>query len=343
MLERSDHGTRHPLLSALLTSAARWRLLDVAPVTRLVVHPKAGAETVEDRLSVLLSRKVRVGVRFGRARAHRAIVLQVFGDDGGTLAFVKASATPESVRALSAEHDNLVQASNTQVEGLEAPRVLGYESWGGLTLLVLSPLSSNPGEQVSAGDKPPVSTMRRFAVALGTTSRTLAASSFLEHLAREVEEVQSESARETLVEAIQALREACGDVELEFGQWHGDWVPWNMIATPTSLRLWDWEHVQDDVPLGFDVLHYRAQQLRNATQPNTFLRAERVWLDEAPALLAPMGVPSERVDCTVVCYLVKINSRYIRETQRSPGPVSRNGWGLQLLQRLAETLREGGR
>jgi hypothetical protein len=135
-----------------------------------------------------------------------------------------------------------------------------------------------------------------------------------------VAEVRSEAARAILMNALQSLEESSGHVTLEFGRWHGDWVPWNMIATASNLRLWDWEHVEDDVPIGFDVLHYRAQQLRNASQPTALSRAEQVWLNEAPALLTHMGLQPSQAACTVSCYLVKINTRYLRETQRGPAP-----------------------
>jgi hypothetical protein len=151
MLERSDQGTRHPVLSSLLTRGARWRLLGLLPLTRLHVYPETSHQTVEAHLSGILGRPVRVGLRLGRARPHRAIVLQVFGSDGSTLAFVKAGATPESVSALAVEHRNLLQAQDQDVEGLEVPHVFHFGSWGDLSLLILSPLSSSPGDDVSAG------------------------------------------------------------------------------------------------------------------------------------------------------------------------------------------------
>ena len=40
-----------------------------------------------------------------------------------------------------------------------------------------------------------------------------------------------------------------------------------------EVLLWDWEHYEEGVPVGFDALHFRGQQLRNAERkPSTAAR-----------------------------------------------------------------------
>jgi hypothetical protein len=59
--------------------------------------------------------------------------------------------------------------------------------------------------------------------------------------------------------AIDALAARDGDLTLEFGDWHGDWVPWNMARHRDGLLVWDWENRAPDVPIGFDLAHQAFQ------------------------------------------------------------------------------------
>ena len=98
------------------------------------------------------------------------------------------------------------------------------------------------------------------------------------------------------------------------GSWHGDWTPWNMSRTGTRVLLWDWEHFAHGVPLGFDALHYRAQELRNGGR--TDHAAERLWLSEAPGLLAQDAeLRSNVVHVVVTAYLLEVNLRYVLDRQ----------------------------
>jgi hypothetical protein len=59
--------------------------------------------------------------------------------------------------------------------------------------------------------------------------------------------------------AIDALAERDGDLRLEFGDWHGDWVAWNMARHRGELLVWDWENRAAGVPVGFDLAHQAFQ------------------------------------------------------------------------------------
>jgi hypothetical protein len=62
------------------------------------------------------------------------------------------------------------------------------------------------------------------------------------------------------VRAAAALRARYGEVAMEFGHWHGDWVPWNLGTHRGRLVAWDWEHHAADVPVGFDLAHHGFQR-----------------------------------------------------------------------------------
>jgi hypothetical protein len=55
------------------------------------------------------------------------------------------------------------------------------------------------------------------------------------------------------------LEAGYGDVPLEYGFCHGDFVPWNLARLGERLYIWDWENSEPDAPLGFDAVHYHFQ------------------------------------------------------------------------------------
>jgi hypothetical protein len=59
--------------------------------------------------------------------------------------------------------------------------------------------------------------------------------------------------------AVAAVERRDGALRLEFGDWHGDWVPWNMARHRGRLTVWDWENRAAGVPVGFDLAHHAFQ------------------------------------------------------------------------------------
>ena len=66
-----------------------------------------GSTYLED----VLRQPVRVGVRLGRVRADRVLVLQVLAADGTTLAFAKLGSTDISDARLAVEAGNCAESS----------------------------------------------------------------------------------------------------------------------------------------------------------------------------------------------------------------------------------------
>ncbi|PWR12748.1 hypothetical protein DKT68_02545, partial [Micromonospora acroterricola] len=73
-----------------------------------------------------------------------------------------------------------------------------------------------------------------------------------------------------------ALARRHGGTAVEFGHWHGDWVPWNLGRHAGRLVAWDWEHSGPDVPVGFDLAH-------DAFQRSLVLRGEPAAVAAAAA------------------------------------------------------------
>jgi hypothetical protein len=62
--------------------------------------------------------------------------------------------------------------------------------------------------------------------------------------------------RSTLEQIAEDVEKSHGRRAIEFGSWHGDFVPWNLARLGERLYVWDWESSALSAPLGFDALHF---------------------------------------------------------------------------------------
>jgi hypothetical protein len=136
---------------------------------------------------------------------------------------------------------------------------------------------------------------------------------------------------------IRAAVERLGScVELEFGDWHGDWVPWNLGEVTsadgvTRLVAWDWEHRGTNVPVGFDLAHqaFNTALVVGGQPADRAAEAAREALRRhGPALRVPLAV----VDVVVDAYLAEM---WLRTSRMAAGGA---GWNADLHPILLEVL-----
>lgn len=105
--------------------------------------------------------------------------------------------------------------------------------------------------------------------------------------------------------AVHRLADRYGAVQVEFGHWHGDWVPWNLGRYGGQLVAWDWEHSGRDVPVGFDLAH-------DAFQRSVVLRGEPAYVaahavdGQLEALAGMLGLDLEQRRMIVQSYLIEM-------------------------------------
>lgn len=144
--------------------------------------------------------------------------------------------------------------------------------------------------------------------------------------------------RERAVNADPAIRDAVeafvardGDVTLEFGDWHGDWVPWNLGRHRGRLLAWDWENRGSCAPVGFDLAHQLFQvALSTHRQPATeAAEAMAAGLDRyGPAL----GLDPTRQRTVGDAYLIEL---WLRTYELATGGA---GWNRKLHPSLLDIL-----
>lgn len=341
-LLRHDPGQRHARTLTVLALLQSRGLLRRLPLARVLVEVRSPETTVAAHLTRMLGQQVAVCVRFGRRRWNRTLVLQVLGDSGRTCAFVKMTTDPSAVETLDREGATLRRAADLlRGSRVQCPELLWRGTWREYTMLAMSALVPTVA---SAGDPDspasiPVTHMLELALSVRAPGMEVIQANYTARQSRSIDQLSTSTDALVLRQAHTFLLEQYGEVSLEVGAWHGDWVPWNMAWSGENVLLWDWEHFAEDVPIGWDLVHYRAQQLRIGV--GTGAAEEDRWLAETPSLLErELGLDARSSFALMLSYLIEVNIRYVAdraaETQIMP---PRAGWGLPLLTRLTDGLR----
>jgi hypothetical protein len=107
------------------------------------------------------------------------------------------------------------------------------------------------------------------------------------------------------------LEQSLGDRGLQFGAWHGDWVPWNLARQGRQLFAWDWEYSGHEAPLGFDLLHYQFQTAF-VFEGRTVAEAAERCLGGGVSLLRRLGLPEDLAANVAGLYLLEVLLRDYR-------------------------------
>ncbi|WBB77291.1 hypothetical protein O7606_13375 [Micromonospora sp. WMMD882] len=137
----------------------------------------------------------------------------------------------------------------------------------------------------------------------------------------------------TFRDVVVALAERYGEVSLEFGDWHGDWVPWNLGDHRGRLIAWDWENSGSDRPVGFDLAHQGFQSaLSLGGRPAAEAAEQMVALLDRHG--AALGLDADRRRLVGDAYLVEL---WLRTAELAAGG---GGWSPKLYPALPKVLAE---
>ncbi|GAA3914819.1 hypothetical protein Aau02nite_42000 [Amorphoplanes auranticolor] len=198
--------------------------------------------------------------QLGQAELHAAIgirppdphhkpTLQLFDADGRPRGYAKIGwndGTRAMVRAEAATLTELPAGNGFP----PAPRLILHTRWNGREIAVIEPMPRRV-RRISKPDTPRLDAM--LAVARWGSPAT-AAQPVTALLAGW--RARAEGADPRIHAVIDKLDP---ELTLEFGHWHGDWVPWNMARHQGGLLVWDWENSAPGVPIGFDLAHQAFQ------------------------------------------------------------------------------------
>ncbi|MFI5927916.1 hypothetical protein ACIA3K_18245 [Micromonospora sp. NPDC051543] len=261
---------------AALGGLARLGGAGLAPFPTLTVSVPVGAPVADLVLSERLAAALggapllaACGVRPPDPNAKPT--LQLFTVDGRPRGYAKIGWN-DATRALVTAEAAALRALRV-VAGVPdhpaPPGLLTETAWAGQAVAVIEPLPPDV-RGVPADDPPRIAALLAVARRGGEPGvpRPLASSTFLARMVAQAQRAAvAGSAGARAVAAIAALTRRHGDTTVEFGHWHGDWVPWNLGTHDGRLVAWDWEHSGPDVPVGFDLAH-------DAFQRSLVLRGE---------------------------------------------------------------------
>lgn len=278
------------------------------------------SSSINEYLGDVLGQNVHVTVHIGPARANRKPVLQVLDDQARTIAFTKVGVNDLTRSLVAAEAEALRNLKGARdLAGLRAPQLIHHGNWGEFTVLVTEALPAWRAPQ-PCSDHRRLQAMRTLAESSGTVELPLGHSPYLEGLRHRLDTLaqRGENDCSTLTDAAADLIAELRDHTLTFGAWHGDWTEWNTSADTDVIHVWDWERFETNVPLGFDLLHYRLQTdiVSLGLDPTT---AVLQLISQAGDHLVPFGISPSKARSTALLYLVDLAARYLTDRQEQAG------------------------
>ncbi len=317
---------RRVAITALRSGASRVLLRDTATIT---VPERRTADSIDAYLEKVLGGSLAFSVHIGPARANRKPVLQLLSTTGETVGFVKLGVGPLTRDLVRAETAALGALNQGAFQALTVPRVLHAGQWREHEVLVQSALPIwEPRSTLTT--KKLVAAMTEVARCKGVHTSSLAADDYWRRLRKRLEDLTARPAgvarddgtdandeARALANAADQLVAGAGHVELAFGAWHGDWTPWNMATTSSTVLVWDWERFTTGVPMGYDALHFDFQRL--LTRGVEAATAVDITTSRASRLLAPFDVEPAAADVSALLYLIDLATRYLEDRQAEAG------------------------
>lgn len=294
---------------SLAAAAARAGIVDLAP-TQVHIHARGDVNGVEDHLSGVLGRAVYVSVHLGPPRAVRKPVLQILDAvSHRTIGFAKVGVDDLTRGLVAGEAATLTELARCRLDAVQVPACLHHGRWRGCELLVQSALVPDRSACLAAGLFRRA--IKEVAGVRGVSTAAVDRHPYLARLRVELHECGDVAASAALGTALDTVIDQSAGTRLRFGSWHGDLTPWNLAAARQRVLVWDWEHFEPEVPLGFDLVHHQVRcAVRDGLTPAAALGAAHRG---APELLRGFQPTAEASRLAAFLYIAHIAARYVRD------------------------------
>ena len=306
---------------------ARASLAGLAAAAPAAIFPRrrlrvAGATaTLEGHLRELLGVDdlVVAMTLAGRPRPHKKPVLHLLRASGETLGFAKLGWNEQTRAFVRREMAFLQQEHDYRY--LSVPRVVGHSTWRDLEILITSPLDSR--QRVAREDALPLRALSEVAHTNGVRRGRLGGTAHWQHVRNRLAAAGPEWRA-----IVEQLGGRVAATEVELGTWHGDWRQKNLAVADGRLQVWDWEQWADDVPVGFDAVHFLFQTAFWADGASV-AEAASYCRDTAQPILDSLGVERAGHDAILHAYLLEVAAGHL---------VSDDGRGMEV--RVAQLCAE---
>jgi hypothetical protein len=313
---------------------ARLGALDLTRTPVLSVYVPDDVDPAEvllaEHLSTLLGGgRLHAAIGIRPPDPHHKPTLQLFDDAGRPRGYAKIGWNDGTRAMVRAEARSLSELPPAAGDMPEAPRLMLHTRWNDREVAIIEPMPRGV-RRIRRPGTPRLAAMLAVARRGGpaAAARPLRGSAFLEAWRR-----RASDAPATVHRAVDALEARDGDLTIEFGDWHGDWVPWNMARHQGRLLVWDWENRTPDVPVGFDLAH-QAFQTALSTHGRPAADAATAVDDALHRYGAGLGLDAARQRFVADAYLVEL---WLRTSELSGGGA---GWNPKLHPALLHVLAD---
>lgn len=269
---RVRYAGQRPVMTRIaygLAGRSVWaRMAQALPLDRLDVLQRADLDAdqvslllLAEHLSGVLGTRVLLGAGVAARDPHQTVSLHALTGDGIPVGFVKVAWNELTRRLLRGEAEALERFSTDRTLGfVRPPRVLYHAPWGRFEVLVTEPLPIRSDRRSSRfSRRPEVDGALDIAWSGVRDHQPVVDSVYWKRTLQRMEALRAEAgepAAEALDCAARRLEVLGRDGAIDFGPWHGDWLPWNYSVRDGQLLAWDWEYATDAAPVGFDLLHF---------------------------------------------------------------------------------------
>lgn len=255
-------------------------------------------------------RDIEIAVKFDAPRPHRKPTLQILSRSGSALGFAKVGWNDVTRPLVVNEATALRRLKGRRLREFAVPELIHAGRWRDLELLIVAPVSF--GSRRRFLGQAPLAASDEVGELAPPTRTTLAASAWWSATRARVEAtgvVPDEDGRPRLEAAMEEIEERFGSAALDFGSWHGDWVPWNMGRRNGQLFVWDWERAGDCAPRGLDAVHfeYQAELGLRGTAP---VPALDVTLTRLESTLPALNVAGRNGRALLALHLLEMGLRF---------------------------------
>jgi hypothetical protein len=310
---------------AVIGGLARLGALGLTRAPILSVH---GGPLLWEHMAGLLGvDRLHAGIGVRPPDPHHKPTLQLFDDAGRPRGYAKIGWNDGTRAMVRAEVAALTALPPARGDMPAAPGLLLHTRWQDREIAVIEPMPRSV-RRIDRPDTPRIAAMLAVARRGGAAGTPVPVdrSVFLDGWRR-----RSAGADPVIRAAVDALVARDGAMPLEFGDWHGDWVPWNMARHRGGLLVWDWENHASGVPVGFDLAH-QAFQTALSTHGRPADGCARA-VDEAMRSHGPaLGLDDARQRFVADAYLVEL---WLRTYELSHGGA---GWNPKLHPALLDVL-----
>lgn len=273
----------------------------VLSVPREVDEAAVDAEVVTRHLRTRLPGTVATAVSLRDFHPQAKPTVQLVGARGEVLAFAKVAADTATGRRVRVEADlleALAPALDRPGTPVRVPKLLDRGECGPFTYSVVEPLPTDV-RGAEMGDRDAVLRgLVALSAALGPPGRqALNRTSLWREAMQRVDAAQAaRDQRPDLViglnQLVETARETDGALPVPVGAYHGDWVPWNMCWSGSTLWVWDLEYGSRTGPLGLDALRW-VFQVEHVLHRRCLTAAVRSMCEAAPQLLPRLGIAAD--------------------------------------------------